>query len=111
MGQSQNGVLGNGLKRSNARCNQSIENAGVAFVKGADERNKFFEKINSQKCMTNKGRQTRQRTSNLRDEPFVGMNSASELTTAYNYMHRSIRGSSQSNLPGDKAWGIIAPIE
>ena len=24
---------------------QSVENAGVAFVKGADERNKFFEKI------------------------------------------------------------------
>ena len=28
--------------------NQSVENAGVAFVKGADERNKFFEKINNQ---------------------------------------------------------------
>ena len=27
---------------------QSIENAGVAFVKGADERNKFFEKIKDQ---------------------------------------------------------------
>ena len=27
--------------------NQSAENAGVAFVKEADERNKFFEKINS----------------------------------------------------------------
>ena len=25
--------------------NQSVENTGVAFVKGADERNKFFEKI------------------------------------------------------------------
>ena len=25
--------------------NQSVENAGVAFVKRADERNKFFEKI------------------------------------------------------------------
>ena len=24
---------------------QSVENAGVALVKGADERNKFFEKI------------------------------------------------------------------
>ena len=24
--------------------NQSVENAGVAFVKGADKRNKFFEK-------------------------------------------------------------------
>ena len=29
------------------RINQSVENAGVAFVKGADERNKFFEKINN----------------------------------------------------------------
>ena len=28
--------------------NQSVENAGVAFVKGADERNEFFEKINKQ---------------------------------------------------------------
>ena len=27
--------------------NQSVESAGVAFVKGADERNKFFEKINN----------------------------------------------------------------
>ena len=31
-----------------SEINQSIENAGVAFVKGALERNKFFEKINSQ---------------------------------------------------------------
>ena len=26
--------------------NQSVENAGVAFVKGAHKRNEFFEKIN-----------------------------------------------------------------
>ena len=26
--------------------NQSVENAAVAFVKGANERNEFFEKIN-----------------------------------------------------------------
>ena len=26
--------------------NQSVENAGVAFVKGANEKNGFFEKIN-----------------------------------------------------------------
>ena len=26
--------------------NQSVENAGVAFVKGANERNEFLEKIN-----------------------------------------------------------------
>ena len=30
--------------------NQSVENAGVAFVKGANERNEFFEK----KTKTNK---------------------------------------------------------
>ena len=30
------------------RQNQSVENAGVAFVKRADERNKYFEKINNQ---------------------------------------------------------------
>ena len=28
--------------------NQSVENFNVAFVKGADERNNFFEKINNQ---------------------------------------------------------------
>ena len=28
--------------------NRSVENAGVALVKGADERNKFFKKINKQ---------------------------------------------------------------
>ena len=26
--------------------NQSVENAGVVFVKGANERNEFFEKVN-----------------------------------------------------------------
>ena len=30
------------------QTNQSVEKAGVAFVKGADERNKFFEKIYNQ---------------------------------------------------------------
>ena len=30
------------------QINQSVQNAGVAFVKGANERNKFFEKINKQ---------------------------------------------------------------
>ena len=29
-----------------ARLYQSVENVGVAYVKGANERNKFFEKIN-----------------------------------------------------------------
>ena len=28
--------------------NQSVENADVAFFKGANERNEFFEKINKQ---------------------------------------------------------------
>ena len=38
-----------GLSKASAYSNaeyQSVENAGVAFVKGADERNEFFEKIN-----------------------------------------------------------------
>ena len=47
---------------------QNVENAGVAFVKGANERNEFFEKINKQFCMTNEFGRTRQRTNNLRDE-------------------------------------------
>ena len=29
------------------RFNQSVENAGVAFVKGASERNEFFENNNN----------------------------------------------------------------
>ena len=33
---------------ASSELNQSLENAGVAFVKGADERDKFFEKINNQ---------------------------------------------------------------
>ena len=31
----------------NIKLNQSVENAGVAFVKGPDERNEFFEKKKS----------------------------------------------------------------
>ena len=31
-----------------ATQNRSVENTGAAFVKGADERNKFFQKINNQ---------------------------------------------------------------
>ena len=54
---------------------------------------------------------TRQRTNYLSDELIGEMNSASELATVYCYTHRSIRGGSQSTLPGDKAWCIIAPIE
>ena len=30
------------------KMNQSVENAGVAFVKGTNERNEFFEKFNNQ---------------------------------------------------------------
>ena len=48
--------------------NQSIENAGVAFFKGANERSEFFENINKQWYMTNKSGWTRQSTNNLRDE-------------------------------------------
>ena len=61
--------------------------------------------------MTNKSGQTRQRTNNLRDELIWVINSASELATVYYYTRRSIRGGSQSTLPGDKIWCIIAPIE
>ena len=31
----------------NSLPNQSVESAGVVFVKGANERNEFFEKVNS----------------------------------------------------------------
>ena len=61
--------------------------------------------------MTNKSRQTQQRTNNLGDELIWGMNSASELATEYYYTCKSNRGGSQSTPPGDKAWCIIAPIE
>ena len=36
------------IEASHSMTNQSVENAGVAFVMAADERNKFFEKINNQ---------------------------------------------------------------
>ena len=42
--------------------NQSVQYAGVAFVKGADERNKFFEK-NKQSVMYDK----QVRASNAKD--------------------------------------------
>ena len=47
---------------------QSVENAGVAFVKGANGRNEFFEKLNKKLCTTNKAGRTRQRTNNPRDK-------------------------------------------
>ena len=52
--------------------NQSVANAGVEFVKGANERNKFFEKINKQHYMTTKSGRTKQRTNNLGDELIWG---------------------------------------
>ena len=61
--------------------------------------------------MTNKCGRTRQRTNNLSGKLIWWMNSASELATVYYYTCRSIRGGSQSTLPGDKAWCIITPIE
>ena len=61
--------------------------------------------------MTNKCGRTRQRTKNHRDELIQGMNSASEMATVYYYTSRSIRGISQSTLPGDKAWCIVETIE
>ena len=51
--------------------NQSLENAVVAFIKGANERNAFFEKKN-QRCMTNKSGRKKQRTNNLKDELIWG---------------------------------------
>ena len=61
--------------------------------------------------MTKKCGRTRQRTNNLRDELIWEVNSVSELANMYYYTHWSIRGGSQSTLPGDKTWYIIAPIE
>ena len=61
--------------------------------------------------MTNKCRRTRQRSNNLRDELIWGMNSTSELATVYYYIHRSIRGGSQSTPPGDIAWCINVVID
>ena len=53
--------------------NQSVENAGVAFVKGANESNEFFEKIESNIIiMTNMFGRTGQRSNNLRDELIWG---------------------------------------
>ena len=90
---------------------QSVENAGVAFVKEVDKRYKLLEKINNQYCMTIKCGRTRQRTNNLKDELIWGMNSASELATIYYYTRRNIRGGSQSTPPGDKAWCFNVPIK
>ena len=89
------------------RIDQSVENAAVAFVKGAVKERISLKKINNQYCMTNKCGQTRQRINKL----IWGMNSASELAIVYYYTRRSIRGGSQSTLPGDKAWCIVAPLE
>ena len=61
--------------------------------------------------MTYKSGQTRQRTNSLGDKLIWLMNFASELATLYYDTCRSISGGSQSTLPGDKAWCIIAPIE
>ena len=36
------------FNETNTNKNQSVENAGVAFVKGANESYNFFEKINKQ---------------------------------------------------------------
>ena len=40
-------VIGAILGHHGPLVNQSVENTVVAFVKGAHERNEFFEKINS----------------------------------------------------------------
>ena len=61
--------------------------------------------------MTNKCGRTRESTNNLWDELIWGITLASKLATMYCNTRRSIRGSSQSTLLGDKAWCIIAQIE
>ena len=48
--------------------NHSDENAGVTIVKGTNERNAFFEKINKQLYMTNRSGRTMQRPNNLKNE-------------------------------------------
>ena len=52
----------NGASRQNN--NQSVENASVAFVKGANERNELFKKkkIDKQSCTTNKCGRTKEMT-------------------------------------------------
>ena len=42
-----------------SRTNLNVENAGVALVKGANERNGSFEKINKQLYMANNSGRTR----------------------------------------------------
>ena len=42
------------LTKTTLDSNQSFENVGVAFVKGTDERNESFEKINEYQYMKNK---------------------------------------------------------
>ena len=71
-----------------ALTNQSVENAGVAIVKGVNDSNEFFKKIIKQLCMMNTSGRTRQRTNNLRNE-VIG----DEL--------RQVA----------KGWCIIAPVE
>ena len=51
--------------------NQNVENAGVAFVKGANERNELFKKKKPE-CIANESGRTRQMTNNLRNELIRG---------------------------------------
>ena len=70
------------------RYNQSVESAGVAFVKRANERNKFFEKNKQTVIYDEQAGRTRLRTNNLRDELIWG------------------------RIPSvDKGWCIIPPIQ
>ena len=48
--------------------NQSVENAGVAFVKGANEKYKFFAKNKQTVMYDDQAGQKRQRTNNLREK-------------------------------------------
>ena len=78
--------------------NQSAENADVAFVKGANERNEFFErererekkKKKKQYHISNKSGRTRQRTNNPKDEMIWEMNSLTRQRLEYHCANRTI---------------------
>ena len=62
----------------------------MALVKGANERNEFFEKINKQQCMTNKSGRTRQQNNNLRNELIWGWTPPGSKRLVYHCSNRTI---------------------
>ena len=77
-----------GTKTLTKILNQSVEDAGVAFVKGANERKEFFEKNKQTVIYDKQAGRIRQSTNTLRDELVWGRTPS-----------------------GDKGWCIIAPIQ